>query len=144
MAMSVGRRRNGAIAEINVTPMADVMIVLLIIFMVATPLIVRPLRLPDAEHAAEYRGERIEILLRGDGSLVVDGSPVPLEALGEWLAGRSGASSRATLLVQADRDAPYEAVARVLAACRTAGVVEIGLAAQRRVGSGRRGPEVGP
>ena len=53
MAMTVGAGRKGAIAEINVTPMADVMIVLLIIFMVATPIIAgSPVRLPDAAHAA--------------------------------------------------------------------------------------------
>ncbi|MGE5126937.1 MAG: ExbD/TolR family protein [Betaproteobacteria bacterium] len=134
MAMGVSRRRGGAIAEINVTPMADVMIVLLIIFMVATPLIGQPpVRLPRAEHTAERRGERLEILLRRDGSVLVAGTPLPVEALSEWMAGRASAA-RTTVLVQADREAPYDAVARVLAACRAAGVAEVGLAAQRRVG----------
>lgn len=135
MAMSVGRPRHGAVAEINVTPMADVMIVLLIIFMVATPLIAHAVRLPEAEHATERGGERLEILLRADGSTLVAGTPLPIDALGEWLAGRAGVAARATVLVQADRDTPYETVAMVLAACREAGFVEIGLAAQRRAGS---------
>jgi biopolymer transport protein ExbD len=135
MAMGISRRRGGAIAEINVTPMADVMIVLLIIFMVATPLIVQaPVRLPGAEHAAEHRNERLEILLRNDGSVVVAGTPLPVEALSGWMAGRAASAARTTVLVQADREAPYDAVARVLAACRTAGVAEVGLAARRRVG----------
>ncbi len=111
------------------------MIVLLIIFMVATPLIVHaPVRLPSAEHTAEHRGERLEILLRHDGSVLVAGTTVPVEALGEWMAGRAGSAARTTILVQADREAPYDAVARVLAACRTAGVAEVGLAAQRKIG----------
>jgi biopolymer transport protein ExbD len=59
MALSVGRARGGAIAEINVTPMADVMIVLLIIFMVATPVIVAaPVALPAAAHPTSTRARR--------------------------------------------------------------------------------------
>jgi len=135
MAISAGRPRNGAIAEINVTPMADVMTVLLIIFMVAAPLIAHaPVRLPGAEHTAEHEGERLEILLQPDGSVLVAGTAVPVEALGEWMAGRAGIAARTTVLVQADREAPYDAVARVLAACRAAGVAEVGLAAQRKIG----------
>jgi biopolymer transport protein ExbD len=134
MALSVGRPRKGAIAEINVTPMADVMIVLLIIFMVATPLIAHaPVRLPSAAHPVEHKGERVEILVRADGGVLVAGAAVPLEALGEWIGGRA-AVAHATFLVQADRDASYADVARVLAACRKAGVAEIALATQRSVG----------
>ena len=64
MAMSVGRSRGGPIADINVTPMADVMIVLLIIFMVATPIIARPVELPRASHLTQHKGEKLEIVLR--------------------------------------------------------------------------------
>ena len=134
MAVSVGRPQKGAIADINVTPMADVMIVLLIIFMVATPIIVHsPVRLPDASHAAEKKGERIEVTVRGDGAVLVAGAVVPAGLVGDWVAAMPPAR-RATVLVQADRELPYTDVARVLAACRTAGVAEVALATQRRVG----------
>ena len=87
MAMSVGGPRKGAIAEINVTPMADVMIVLLIIFMVATPIIASaPVRLPLAASARETGEERIEIVVRSDGSLAIGGEPLAAQALGELLA----------------------------------------------------------
>jgi biopolymer transport protein TolR len=131
MAISVGRAR-GAIAEINVTPMADVMIVLLIIFMVATPVIVRaPVRLPGAAHATEHAGERLEIVVRSDGAVLLEGAVVPPTALADWLAPRAG---RRGALVQADQDAAYVDVARVLAACRKAGLAEVALATQRRPG----------
>jgi biopolymer transport protein TolR len=134
MAMTLGRPRKGAIAEINVTPMADVMIVLLIIFMVATPLIARaPVRLPQAVHPAEHEGERIEVLVRSDGAVLVDGQAVPPASVGEWIAALSPAR-RATVLVQADRQVPYSDVSHVLSACRAAGVTEVALAAQRRLG----------
>jgi biopolymer transport protein ExbD len=134
MAMSVGRPRNGAIAEINVTPMADVMIVLLIIFMVTTPIIAgAPVRLPGAAHALERKGERLEIVIRADGGVLLAGAAVPIDGLRDWIALEAGAG-RATVLVQADRAAPYADVSRVLAACRTAGVTEIALATERRAG----------
>ncbi len=133
MAMSVGRPRKGAIAEINVTPMADVMIVLLIIFMVATPIIATvPVTLPRAVHRVEHKGERVEVLLRGDGAVLVDGAAVPPPSVGEWVAALPPAK-RATVLVQADGQVPYAEVARVLASCRKAGVAEVALAAQQRI-----------
>ena len=131
MAISVGGRRHGAIADINVTPMADVMIVLLIIFMVATPLITRsPVSLPRAANPAEHAGERISVLVETDGRVQVDGAPVPAAIVGDWVAERS--AGRKTVLVQADERASYADVARVLAACRMAGVAEIALATERR------------
>jgi len=134
MAMSVGRPRKGSIAEINVTPMADVMIVLLIIFMVATPILATArVKLPQAVHPVEHKGERVEVLLRGDGAVLVDGAAVPPPSVGEWVAAIPPAK-RATVLVQADGRVPYADVARVLASCRKAGVAEVALAAQRRIG----------
>ena len=137
MAMEVGRTPKGAIADINVTPMADVMIVLLIIFMVATPLIVRsPVPLPDASHAVDHPGDRLEIVVRSTGAIELGGVPfLDADAFSDYVAARSSTSaSPITVLVEADRDAVYEEVARVLSACRRAGVPEVALAAERRPG----------
>jgi biopolymer transport protein ExbD len=137
MAMSVGGRGTGAIAEINVTPMADVMIVLLIIFMVATPVIVgAPVRLPAAVNPVAQRGERIEVVVRASGEVVVGGLAFSsADALAEWISARRSSGAESIVLVQADRGVAYGAVARVLSACRRAGVAEIALAADRRAGS---------
>ncbi len=137
MAMSVGGQRKGAIAEINVTPMADVMIVLLIIFMVMTPIVAgHGVHLPDAAQAKEQRGERIEVTLTASG-LITTGkeSFATAEALGDYLAVRSAGGSGPTVLIQADRGVAYTEVARLLAACRKAGSTEVALAARKRVGS---------
>jgi biopolymer transport protein ExbD len=141
MAMSVGRPRNGAMADINVTPMADVMIVLLIIFMVATPVIVgAPVRLPEATHPVEQRDERLELVVRVDGSVTAGGLAFSgADALGEWISVRRSAGAESVVLVQADRGVAYGDVARVLSACRRAGVEEIALATERRAGY-RRSP----
>lgn len=136
MAMNVGGPRGATIAEINVTPMADVMIVLLVIFMVATPILVgAPVRLPDAANPAEQRGERLEVVVRASGEIaageiVFSGA----DALSEWIAARRASGADRIVLVQADRGVAYASVARVLAACRRAGVEEVALAAARRPG----------
>jgi biopolymer transport protein ExbD len=137
MPLSVGRPRAGAIAEINVTPMADVMIVLLIIFMVATPIIARaPVRLPDATHLTEHKGDRLEITLRRDGGIAIDGATLAsADLLSEYLDARTPAPTNLLVLLQADREVSYAQVARVLAACRRSRVGEIALAAELRPGS---------
>lgn len=140
MAMSVGRARNGAIAEINVTPMADVMIVLLIIFMVATPVIVgAPVRLPGATHSTEHKEERLEVIVRATGAVTAGGLAFSdADALAEWLSAGRSSGAEPVVLVQADGGVAYVEVARVLAACRMAGIDEIALATERRAGPGRR------
>ncbi len=137
MATSVGRPRQGAIADINVTPMADVMIVLLIIFMVATPVIVgAPVRLPPAVNAADQRQERLEVVVRASGAVTVAGLELSgSDALAEWISARRASGAEALVLVQADRGVAYREVARVLSACRRAGVADVALAAERRAGS---------
>jgi biopolymer transport protein ExbD len=137
MAMSVGGRRRGAIAEINVTPMADVMIVLLIIFMVMTPIVANaPVRLPVAANASEHRGERLEVTLGTNGRITAGRETFgSVEAFGDYLAIRSAGGTGPTVLIQADRGVAYTEVARLLAACRKAGTLEVALAARRQVGS---------
>ena len=140
--MSVSRPARGAIAEINVTPMADVMIVLLIIFMVATPVIVRaPVRLPSAAHSVEQRKERLEVTVKATGEIVAgDLVFAGADSLTEWVSARRASGSDAVVLVQADRGVTFAAVARVLGGCRRAGVEEIALATDRRLPGERSRP----
>jgi len=137
MATSVGRPRGWAIAEINVTPMADVMIVLLIIFMVAAPFIAgSPVPLPQAAHSTEHKGETLKLALRADGVVSIDGAPLADSVLlREYLAARASATRALQILIQADRDVTYRELAPVLTACRDSGAAEVALAAEPRPGS---------
>ena len=137
MALMVGRARGGAIAEINVTPMADVMIVLLIIFMVATPFIVgSPVRLPAAAHPTEHKGETLKLALRADGAVVIEGAPLADSvSLPEYLAARASATSSLQILIEADRDITYHELSPILTACRDSGAAEVALATALRPGS---------
>jgi biopolymer transport protein ExbD len=130
MTMRAGPARAGALSDINVTPMADIMIVLLIIFMVGVPAMrTPPVPLPDARNAHEHREDPIVVVVTAAGRISV-GSDLFAGpgALADYVHARSAASSGLPVLVQGDREADYATVARVIEACREAGVSEIGLA----------------
>jgi biopolymer transport protein TolR len=129
MATSVGRRE-GPVAEINVTPMADVIIVLLIIFMVAVPLITadRSLVLPRAFNSGKQK-EEIVVSMRPDGSIRVGRSvlsePELLVRLQAEL--RDLADAERLVYLRADEGLPYERVASVLELCRQSGAETVAL-----------------
>jgi biopolymer transport protein ExbD len=134
------RRHPAAIAEINVTPMCDVMIVLLVIFMVVTPMMdeVPGLELPAARTAdpLEER-EGSVILIRADGQLQM-GNEVfasPGELMIRLQARLEQATGAAPVLrVKAHRDLRYGQVSAVLAACRAAGADRVALVANQEPG----------
>jgi len=135
MAIRLGGRHT-VVSDINVTPMADIMIVLLIIFMVAVPKITAaPVPLPDARHGRDAPKEAIALVVTATGARIGKDEPMDLEALSTYLAARVQTSRTSlAVLIQADRDMDYGPVARVLQACRIAGVEEIELATRPRVG----------
>jgi biopolymer transport protein ExbD len=130
MGMDVGRRK-GAIAAINVTPMADVMIVLLIIFMVTLPVITSErVHLPEAAQAREQKDDKSLVLeLDEGGGLAVDHHPAlpRAAALGE-VKELAGADPLRPIVIKADRAISYTIVSEVLDACREAGAETVSLA----------------
>src|SRR5271170_2661350 len=79
-----GRGRRGALAEINVTPLVDVMLVLLIIFMISAPLLTVgvPLQLPKTEAGAmQDQTEPLTVSIRADGSVFLNETAVPFASL---------------------------------------------------------------
>ena len=88
-----GRRGKGALSEINVTPLVDVMLVLLIIFMISAPLLTAgvPLELPKTEAAAlQNQQEPITVSIKADGSTFVGEAPVPFADLAPRLNAVAG------------------------------------------------------
>jgi biopolymer transport protein ExbD len=137
MAMSVGRK-DGPVADMNVTPMADVIIVLLIIFMVAVPMLAddRTVALPRAVNSAEREEKQMVVVLRADGSLNVGKSVLSEPELAARLqAGlRDLSELQRVVYIRADEGLLYERVARVLELCRQSGAesVELMTAPRRR------------
>jgi biopolymer transport protein TolR len=127
------RGRRTPMAEINVTPMVDVMLVLLIIFMVTAPLLVAgvPVDLPDSKAGAlDQERKPVQISLDRDGRIFVDNGPVAPDALGARLASIR-ASSREKggprLFLRADRSLDYGRVIQVMGEIDRAGLRRVAL-----------------
>ncbi len=136
-AFAAGRRRRrssgrGTLSEINVTPLVDVMLVLLIVFMISAPLLTAgvPVDLPrtDAGPMAEA-AEPVTVTIRRDGAVFIGESPTTIEALPAQVRASAGSTPAVEkpIYVRADGQAPYAAVARVMARLSTAGFTRVGL-----------------
>jgi len=125
-----GRGRRGALSEINVTPLVDVMLVLLIIFMISAPLLTSgvAIELPKTEAGAmQDQSEPITLTIKADGALFVGESPIPFGALRPRLESMARGGYDKPIYVRADGKASYEVVARVMAALSTGGFSKINL-----------------
>ena len=140
MSMAVGGKKGGPMAEINVTPMADIMIVLLIIFMVITPMLQKgvDVKLPQASNSKDRKDEpkSIVVAIRKDsttylGSQKLDDrnqlQPLIKERLQDLPEGAR------MIYLKADQELPYSEVMKVMDLCREAGVEEVALIAERKV-----------
>jgi biopolymer transport protein ExbD len=135
MAMSVGNEggQDEVMASINTTPLVDVMLVMLIIFLITVPVIVPSVKveLPEARNiATQTRPEDIPVSVDIEGNLYMGGGALTREGLFEALAARSRAAAANNQLppvvhMKADRNARYEHVARALYTIQTAGIIEV-------------------
>ena len=124
------RARRAALAEINVTPLVDVMLVLLIIFMISAPLLTVgvPVDLPKTEASAvNDQTQPLTITVRSDGSIYVQENATPFEQLSVRLTALAGQGFDKPIFVRADGRAPYETVAQVMAALSSSGFTKINL-----------------
>jgi len=125
-----GRGRRGALSEINVTPLVDVMLVLLIVFMISAPLLTVgvPVELPKTEAGAmRDQTEPLTVSIRADGGLYVQDQNVPFAALSPRLKAMAGGATSRPIYVRADGRATYAVVAQVMAALSTSGFTSINL-----------------
>ena len=128
-----GRRRGSstAMSEINITPFVDVMLVLLIIFMVAAPLLTTgvPVELPDTA-AASLPTEKeppLTITLTADGLVMIQNTEVADRELIPKLRAIAEQRTSDKVFVRADGSIPYERVAQLMGALNAGGFLSIGL-----------------
>ena len=138
--MAIAVRNEGAKvnSNINVTPMVDVMLVLLIIFMVITPMLQNkvqvdmakvdnPTQMPDAD-----KEDAIVVAVTRDGSVYLGQDRTALGELGGKVRDKLADKPGKTIYVRADARAQFRAVEDAIDAVRTAGVEEVGLLTQKR------------
>ena len=128
-----GRRRGKprAMSEINVTPFVDVMLVLLIIFMVAAPLLTVgvPVELPEtaAESLPMETEEPLTVTLAADGRILIQTTETPANELVTRLQAIAGERESNKIFLRADGAIPYETVMQVMGALNAGGFRNIGL-----------------
>lgn len=118
-------------AEINVTPFVDVMLVLLIIFMVAAPMLTVgvPVELPKtaANALAAEQEEPLTISMTADGGIAIQNTMIPADELVGKLRAIASERSSDKVFLRADGAIPYEAVVQVMGALNAGGFSNIGL-----------------
>lgn len=122
-------RRNQPTAEINVVPLVDVMLVLLVIFIITAPLLTHSVKidLPKASSAANLtQPDHIEFGIRDSGELFWNGAPVALDELEARFKTEAAKDPQPEVHIRADKTADYEHVAKVMSAAARAGLVRIG------------------
>lgn len=121
--------RGSALAEINITPLVDVMLVLLVIFMVTAPMLSRSidLSLPQPSATVSPKPLQLRLSIMTDGSYRLDDRPLGLADLRQRLEEASISDPRAVLSVETASDADYQPVVTALAAARNSGLANISI-----------------
>jgi biopolymer transport protein ExbD len=140
MAMAVGGSDGGPKSDINVTPLVDVMLVLLIIMMIVAPLLQQgvSLTLPIANNSTEKPETQEDTLVQitADGQFHVNGKVVSENDLSRAVEEALEAKNQRILLIKADEDAAYSSVMVAMDKLRTVGLEDIGLITERRTQGG--------
>jgi len=140
-------RRRAALSEINVTPMVDVMLVLLIIFMISAPLLNSGINieLPKSEAAAlKDQGEPVTVSIDKTGTIYVNDDPATYEQMGPRLLAITNGDTETQIYVRGDDGARYGLVAQVMGKLSSSGFTKISMVTDTLAQSGVKSGTVGP
>ncbi len=140
MAMDLGGAKGGVKSDINVTPLCDVMLVLLIIMMIVAPLLQQgvAVTLPKAGNTVdkpEVQGQTVIAIAR-DKSMYVNAKPVQEGEMATRINEILENAKEKVVLIKADEEVPYSAVMAAMDQLRQAGIEDIGLIADPKKGPG--------
>ena len=135
--MAIGRKLKDVTSDINVTPMVDVMLVLLIIFMVITPMLqkgvsvdmarmIYPRSMPDAD-----KEDAVLVAVTRDGNIFLGREQIELKDLGEEVRGMIATRVEKTVYIKSDARAKFSQVVKAVNEIRSAGVDKLGLITEK-------------
>jgi biopolymer transport protein TolR len=132
MAFSMNAGRKTAMSEINVTPLVDVMLVLLIIFMVTAPMMQEGItvEIPQAQGAPLAKDQHVEdvvIVVSGPDKIFINDSQVQEDKLGEKIIEATKGGPDRPVYLRADKNVPYGVVVRIMGTLKSAGVSNLGM-----------------
>lgn len=121
------------LSEINVTPLVDVTLVLLIIFMVTTPMLQRgtDVQLPTAQASQVKEEDRITLTVTKDSRIFVNNEEVPREKLEAHLKSMTSSGKERVLYLRGDAKVPYGFVIDVMDAIKSSGIETVGMITER-------------
>jgi biopolymer transport protein TolR len=128
--MPLRKRKNPLIAQINITPLVDVMLVLLVIFMITAPMLQQGVNVTLPKVAAQPLGvahKQLVIAVTSDGTVRLDGATIDVNNLSEKLTTLLSTDPDRPVHVRADKVVPYGKVAEVMGAVQKAGGKKIGM-----------------
>jgi biopolymer transport protein ExbD len=147
MGAKVGEDTGGAISEINVTPLVDVMLVLLVVFMIASFAITTgmPVPLPESSTAYEKqdKGDHVVVSLDAEGKVYVGTKPSKLERIIDDVNAEFNRNPGGALLIKGDKNLHYGQVREVMDLLAENGMTTLLLAADSQGGSAASGPAGG-
>ena len=140
MSMDVGGAKGGVKSDINVTPLVDVMLVLLIIMMLIAPLLQKgvDVKLPIAANTVdkpETQGQTV-VAIAADKRVFLNAVPIRLEDLRAKVGELLEAKKDSVIIIKADEDVEYSAVMETMDTLRAAGVEDMGLITEKKVTAG--------
>jgi biopolymer transport protein ExbD len=124
------------IAEINVVPLVDIILVVLIIFMVTAPLVLKPtieMNLPQASSGEQKQAPKtLEILISKTGNLYYDGKEVNIDQLKEQVSTEAQANADSSVILTADKDVTLDGLTPVIDAIKSAGIKKLGFSVKSK------------
>lgn len=127
--MEIDPHERRFLSEINVVPLVDVVLVLLIIFMITAPLLYRgiDIQLPTSETNTIEPTERLVVTVEKDGSVYLNKEKVPPDGLEAAFATARARNPQVSVYLRADAGVPYGLVVAVMDAVKRAGITQLGM-----------------
>lgn len=135
MAMKLGGGDDEPIAEINVVPLVDIILVVLIIFMVTAPLVLKPtidINLPKAASGDESPPTPLNIAVNRDGGISLNGQPTTLADVTAFASKVAAEKPDTAAILQADKTVTLETLTAIIDVVKTAGIKKVAFSIERK------------